>query len=314
MVEHRNVTNFFAGNGRSHSARPAGNLAGGDQSLVRHLGARAVLDHGARLQGRAPTEARRSGGASGRHRLQPVLFRQRRRREGRRQVRASARRGQVRRPARLRRGVDAGAALRCVRRLVSQSGRHQRRAGRRSPESIGLRAGSCVSPLAPPHPDRRGVVGRRQPLRRPRRDLLCFRLAAERLRAAAGAVRQSPRHDVSRHRHRPPAMAGGDAPLSRPRPEGGRRPDPAPARSSRAAGLGHRGGKPGDVSPGGRRRVPDPHPPAGSERGAARREAVRLPYRVAGARTSGRRLRDADAPHVRRRTTTTRCARSCASR
>ena len=101
MVAHRNVMNFFAGMDERIPHDSAGNLAGGDQPLVRHLGARAVLDPGARLHGRAPRRRRSRAGAR-RHRLQPVLFRQRRRRDRRRQVRAAARRREVRRPRRLR--------------------------------------------------------------------------------------------------------------------------------------------------------------------------------------------------------------------
>ena len=190
MVEHRNVTNFFAGMDDRVPHDPPGTwLAVTSLSFdisvlelfwTMSRGFKVVLHDG-------PGEGR----ARGRHRLQPVLFRQRRRRERRRQVRAPARRGQVRGPARLRRGVDAGAALRRVRRAVSQSGRHQRRPGvdhaiDRPPR------GELRLSLAPPHPDRRGVGGRGQHLRRPRRDLVCVRLAAERLRAAAGELRRSP--------------------------------------------------------------------------------------------------------------------------
>ena len=171
MVEHRNVVNFFAGMDDASRARSAGHLAGGDQPLVRHLGARAVLDAVARLQGGHPTaaSAKARGAQAAGDRLQPVLLRQRRRENAARQVRAAARRGQVRGPARLRRGVDAGAALPRVRRPVSRIRRSPAPPWRRSPKRDRPPGGQLRLAAAPPDPDRRGVGGRGQHLRRPRR-------------------------------------------------------------------------------------------------------------------------------------------------
>ena len=91
MVEHRNVVNFFDGHGRARPGRRRRpqRLAGRHQPVVRHLGARAVLDADARLHascsrrtraalGRA--QRRRRPHAAAADRLQPVLLRDRRRR------------------------------------------------------------------------------------------------------------------------------------------------------------------------------------------------------------------------------------------
>ena len=91
--------------GRAHRRAEPRRLAGGHQPLLRHLGARALLDAGPRLHGRAlrrrEPRARLERPARGQRpadRLQPVLLGQRRRRRPA-QVRAAARRREVRRRA-----------------------------------------------------------------------------------------------------------------------------------------------------------------------------------------------------------------------
>ena len=64
MVEHRNVVNFFAGMDERVPHAPRERLARGHEPLVRHLGARAVLDAGARLPRRAPRRRAQGGGAA----------------------------------------------------------------------------------------------------------------------------------------------------------------------------------------------------------------------------------------------------------
>ena len=60
-------------------------------------------------------------------------------------------------------------------------------------ERIGIRAGSVVLPLHNPIRVRRGVVGRRQPVERPRRAVVRVGLARQRLRARARELRRPPR-------------------------------------------------------------------------------------------------------------------------
>jgi non-ribosomal peptide synthetase component F len=119
MVEHRNVTNFFAGMDDCIPHTPPGTWLAVtslsfDISVLELFwtlarGFTVILDGGS-------GKGTRAAGIE----FQPVLFRQRRRRERRRQVRPSARRGQVRRPEWLRRGLDTGTALWCVWRIVSE--------------------------------------------------------------------------------------------------------------------------------------------------------------------------------------------------
>ena len=134
----------------------AGHLAGGDEPFVRHLGARAASGRwpaasrscsiGTR---RAAARAHGTCARDARHRLQPLLLRERRAGDAR-PVPAAARRRAIRRPPRLRRGVDAGAALPRVRRALPESGGHRRRdrrdhgTGRRSAPA------ACVLPLHHP--------------------------------------------------------------------------------------------------------------------------------------------------------------------
>ena len=67
MVAHRNVVNFFAAWTRSTRPADRRRLAGGDQHLVRHLGAGAALDARRAVQGRgARGERQASAGGGGR--------------------------------------------------------------------------------------------------------------------------------------------------------------------------------------------------------------------------------------------------------
>ena len=74
-------------------------------------------------------------------------------------------------------------------------------------ERIEIRAGSVVLPLHNPIRVRRGLVGRRQPVERPRRALVRLGLARQRLRARAGELRRPPRADGRGHRDGAGAVA-----------------------------------------------------------------------------------------------------------
>ena len=124
-------------------ARRAGRLAGGDEPVVRHLRARAALDAGARLHRgrrrrrrprRSRCAARPARGASRSTSACSTSRATRARRRGR-QVPPAARRREVRRPQRLRRGLDAGAALPRVRRAVSRTRRSPAPRSRPSPSA-----------------------------------------------------------------------------------------------------------------------------------------------------------------------------------
>ena len=130
MVEHRNVANFFTGMDQRARPRAARRVAGGDQHLLRHLGARAVLDAGPRLQGGHPGGGRRAravaaSSAAGPERRwasasstsPPTPARARAT-----TLPAAAGGREVRRRARLRGGVDARAPLPRLRRPVPEPG------------------------------------------------------------------------------------------------------------------------------------------------------------------------------------------------
>ncbi len=112
MVERGNVLNFFAAMDQ-RLGTDAGHVARRHERVVRHLGARALLDAGARLHGRAASRgaltAARGAGVRASV-VQPVLLRQRRG-GWRRPVPAAARRRALRRRAR--------ASRRCGRRSVT---------------------------------------------------------------------------------------------------------------------------------------------------------------------------------------------------
>ena len=143
MIEHGNVLNFFAGMDRAldfesgsrktlrqKTLRQKTWLAvtsiSFDISVLELLwtlsrGFKVVLHKEDREEARAASRAR-----SPQNGLQPVLFFGERRRRGRRPVPAADGRREVRRPARVRGGVDSGAALPRIRRLVPECGIDQR--------------------------------------------------------------------------------------------------------------------------------------------------------------------------------------------
>jgi glutamate-1-semialdehyde aminotransferase len=107
---------------------------------------------------------------------------------GLRRLRPDHRDGPLRRRARLQFPLGAGAALPLLRRPLPQPLRARRRAGpgdQPDPAERGFRR----TAVARPRPDRRGVVGRRQPLRRPGRHRLRHRLARAGLRPPPGPLR-----------------------------------------------------------------------------------------------------------------------------
>ena len=159
---------------------PAGCLAGGDEPVVRHLGARAVLDAGARLQGRRAYRSRASDAP------QPPCQRRARRRR-------SSSACSISRPTRRRTAATSTSSCSKARSSPTAHGfsavwtpeRHFHAFGglypnpavtsaahRRHHASASASApAACVLPLHHPIARRRAVGGRRQPLERPRRDL-----------------------------------------------------------------------------------------------------------------------------------------------
>ena len=204
--------------------------------------------------------------------------------------------------ARLRRGVDAGAALPCLRRPVSQPGGHQRRA-RGDHRARADPRGQRGAAAAPPDPRRRGMVGRRQPLARAGRDLVCLRLAAERLRAERRGSFADAQGTICPRASRPCAGSGEARPVALPGPRRRTvevRTLPRPVQPSFRSGSPRRATR--DVRAGGRRCGSDCSPTC-SASGRRARDKIAA-YRTAGASPgTRRRARDAHAAHFRRAAT-----------
>ena len=320
MVEHRNVVNFFAGMDERVPHGDRRTLAGGDQPLVRHLGARAVLDPGARVQGGYPSRSRpascpRPAGSS-RRRPDFSLF-----------YFASDEGGERRRTSTACCSKGRSSPTGNGFAAVWTPERHFHAFGGLYPNpavtsaaiaaitrSVEIRAGSCVSAAAPPDPRRRGVGGRRQHLAGPRRHLLRLRLAAERLRPRAGQLRRPQERHVRRHRDRAAPVARRDGPVSR--AAMGKEVDvrtlPRPVQTElpiwvTAAGNPETFRRPAQLGASVLTHL------LGQSVDDAGREDRHLPRGLAGGRASGRWPRDADAAHLRRRRRRPRCARSCAA-
>ena len=242
---------------------------------------------------------RRSGHL--RLRLQPLLLRRLPRDRGLRPVRPHHGGRRVRRPERVPQPLVPGTALQLVRLPLPQSlgaGRRTGRADQPHPAARRLRRPSA----APPRPGRRGMVGRRQPLRRPRGPVRRQRLARRRLRARPGQLRAPSRADVRTAGHRAPAVVRGDGSDDR-----GRRrnhghtsaPEPRPA----ATAAVRRGrGQPGQLPQGSRERSRRGDQPDGAERRATRGEHRALPAHPGRTRTGpGGGTRGRSGAHLPRR-------------
>ena len=229
MVEHRNVAQLLRRHGRARSRTRRARLAGGDQPVVRHLGARAVLDARARLPRGDPrsegTSACRRGGRAlpdTADRLQPLLLRQRRT-GGTDKYRLLLEGARFADTHGFAGGLDARAALPRLRRPVSEpvgDGRGDRRRSRSASDPRRQRA--CL-PLH--HPVRVAeewaVVD--NICRRARGHLVRVGLAAERLRAAAeNAYGDNKAVMLARHRRRAAAVARRERSSSRGRAAAGR--------------------------------------------------------------------------------------------
>ena len=203
MIEHRNVSNFFTAMDEALGVEPddragvwlAVTSISFDISVLELLwtltrGFTVVLQED---EGRARDVVARHRATSRRVRpadgLQPLLLRRRRRRAHGRPVPAADRGGQVRRPARLRRGVDARAPLPRVRRSVPEPGGHQR--GRRRGHRAASRsapAASCCRCTTRSGSPRTGPSWTTCPT--DAWAVVRLRLARQRLRAGAGQLRR----------------------------------------------------------------------------------------------------------------------------
>ncbi|EPX82434.1 hypothetical protein Salmuc_03239 [Salipiger mucosus DSM 16094] len=296
---------FLHRHGRAGAARSAGHMAGRHQPELRHLGAGAVLDHGARVQGgadlgRGPRAdlARADADVGSRHGLLALLLGQRRRGWAR-QVRAAARRREIRRQPRLFGGLDARAALSRLRRALSQSLGH-RRGGRGGDAQHRRALGIGRGAAAPSRPDRRGMGGDRQPHQRAGGVGHRLRLAARRLRPAPRehAAREQARDDRE-HRAGPPPLArrgGGFSAQGRLAARGGHA---AASGLVGAAGLGHHRRQSRDLEGGRAARLQRADAPAGPIHRGGRREDPPVSRRAARGRARpGGLHRLADAAHL----------------
>ena len=251
------------------------------------------------------------------HRLQPVLLRERRGRRRSGQVPPAARGREVRRPARLRRGVDARAPLPRVRRALPEPGGDRRARSPRSPSASRSAPAAwccrCTTRSASPRSGR--VVDNLS--QRPRRHLVRVRLA--RRTTSCSRPRTSPdaeQVDARRHRDRAAAVArrvASPCPAATGQPVERRASCPRPVQPELPIWI-TAAGNPRDVRAGRRASAPTCSRTcsARSSRSSATKIAV---YRAAWQRRPPRRrARHADAAHVRRRRRRRRCARWCASR
>ena len=267
--------------GRGHRPRPARRVAGRDQPVVRHLGARAAVDADPRLPRRAQVRPRRRRAAAGRRPrrrraapgdVQPVLLRRRR---GRPPPTATG--CCSRAPA----SPTATASRRCGRPSATSTPSAAPTRTRaspaprwpRSPSNVGIRAGSVVLPLHSPIrvAEEWAVVDN---LSRGRvAHLVRRRLAAQRLRAQPDRATPTPRRTCRATIELVQRLWRGETvDDARPRRRAGRRAHAAPPGAGRAAGLADVGRLAGDVRAGRHARRQRAHPPARPVGRAARRE------------------------------------------
>ena len=299
---------------RAFGERPPGRWLARHEHLVRHLGARAVLDAGPRLHGvvlQDDRDERRAGAAGRRDAARRSSFSlfyfasDAGERRARQPLPAAARGREVRRPPRLRRGVDARAPLPRVRRPVPEPRGDQRRHRRASPSGCRSAPAACVLPLH--HPVRvaeewsvvdnlsSGRVGH----------LVRLGLARRTTSSSPPENYADRKRGHARARSRPcAALWRGEAVPRDGRRRAGRRGAHLPApRPDGAAGLDHRrpatprrSGRPGEI---GRR---PPHPPARPEpRGAGREDRSSTAPRWRAGPATAARASHPDAAHLRRR-------------
>ena len=329
MVEHRNVVNFFAGMDAAdrRTSRPApGSRSRASRSTSRcsSCSGRSTRGFTRRALRRRATRAPRRAAHAAASRDRPIdfslfYFAQRRGASGRGQVPAAARGRAVRRRARLRGGVDAGAPLPRVRRPLSRTRRSPSAALAAITERVQIRAGSVRAAAAPSDPRRRGVGGRRQPLGRPRRHLVRLGLAAA-TTSSLDARATSPtrkKRDARRHRRRAAAVARRGA--SRSRAPTGKPVDvrtlPRPVQPELPIWL-TAAGNPETFAQAGEMGANVLTHLLGQTRRGASREKIAALSRGAGARpaTPGDGPRHADAAHLRRRRRRRGARAPCASR
>ena len=210
MLEHRNVVNFFTAMDEQLAFAPGSPTpAPGSrhQHLVRHLGARAVLDahpwlHRRRAGRRVPPVHRlgriRPPLAHKGDGVQPLLLCQRRWRPQARPLPPPPGRRQVRGRPRLRRSVDPRASLPRVRRSVSQPGADERcrrgdHGARRDPRAASCCP--CTTRLASPRTGRSSTTCQRAVG-------LSFASAGTPTTSLAPENFERRRGDGRRHRHR----------------------------------------------------------------------------------------------------------------
>ncbi len=302
-LRHRNAVNFFAGMDQRIGCGPDRCRARGDQCVLRHLRTGTAVAADPRRQGGRGGRARHrqpgapDRGAPASRRLQPVLLRRLRGHLQPRRLPTRPGRGTVRRPPRLRGGVDTRAALPRLRRPLPQPVGDVGRPGHRHrTHRAALR--QRRRPAARHRAHRRGVVAGRQPFGRAHRPGLRGGLELQRLRAAPGELPASQGGHGRAAGGVPQAVARrAGAAHRRQRPER-RREDLPRARAGRAADLAHLGRYHRHV-PEGRRLGRQPaHPPVRAEHRRTRREDQRVPDGPAGGRTRRSRPGHGHGPHV----------------
>ena len=295
----------------SVSRTTARRLAGGDQPVVRHLGAGAVLDACARLQGRPlrrprqgqPARTARSTTAGKPIDFSLFYFASDEGESVADKYRLLLEGAQFADRQRLRGRLDAGAALPRVRRAVSRTRRWPAPRRAPSPSGSSIRAGSVVLPLhtrsASPRSGRSSTTSRTAGWGSRSRP------AGSRTTSSSQPENFADRKNAMLREHRdgPAALARRDGRASRARlgDDVEVRTLPRPVQPELPVWV-TAAGNPETFRPGRRRSAQSAHAPARPERRGAGREARDLPHRPGETqRPRRRRARDADAPHVRRR-------------